>query len=288
MHYNLGGSSQMNQLLFEKLIVKSDVSTEEMIACSEKRRSMIDNMDRDVLPYVNNYYAAYVQMMRKLTVATLRTSLCFNGTTRGRVVGSEKIHLEDLMMTTLWKKALTERDLKRRQLLQGPSPAASMRWAPCPSTTGKTPRSRAWTRCRTVTTWPHMQGSRAYYKTMNQFSIDTKSVSKSMCFRMALEYMDVACNVWKSDKYDREERDAMHAQYLLSVAQQMEDDRCGEKVALLKDVVETAPQAVVSQYNIWKQQNEQVYYQKEETDFKIAYSSLQDLFRNLQTIVSGK
>ena len=92
----------MNQLLFEKLIVKSDVSTEEMIACSEKRRSMIDNMDRDVLPYVNNYYAAYVQMMRKLDGCHLAHQPLFQWNNKGSSCWLyEKIHLEDLMMTTL-------------------------------------------------------------------------------------------------------------------------------------------------------------------------------------------
>lgn len=283
----------MNQILFEKLVLKSDVSTEEMIACSEKRRSMIDNMEKDVFNYVNTYYDAYVQMMSKLGDCHLAHQPLFQWNSKGSSCWLyEKIHLEDLMMTTLWKDALKETDLKkRRQLLQ--------RSISCGVDALGTLSKYHW-EDTSITSMDKMQdryylyhlckAAAQYYKTMNQFSIDTKSVSNSKCVRMAFEYMDVACNVWKSDKYDREERDIMHAQYLLSVAQQMEDDKCGEKVALLKDVVEkkATPPTVVSEYNIWKQQNEQVYYQKEETDFKITYSSLQDLFQNLQTIVSSK
>ncbi len=99
--------------------------------------------------------------------------------------------------------------------------------------------------------------------------------------------MDLALHVWKSDKYDEEEWFNVKALYLLHIAKQLSDDQCGERCALLSDIIKVnhIPSKVLSEYKIWKQQNEQVYYQKEQTDISINYSSLRDLFLNLSTIV---
>ena len=71
--------------------------------------------------------------------------------------------------------------------------------------------------------------------------------------------------------------------YLLQLAKELPDDKCGEKVALLKPLMDNpfTPEIVKSEYTSMKQQNDQVYYDKEETDIKISHSSLEDLFHNL-------
>jgi len=83
---------------------------------------------------------------------------------------------------------------------------------------------------------------------------------------------------------DKEEWNSLKASYLLNMAEKLDDDKCGEKCALLKDIVQvkSISNTVLAQYNIWKQQNDQVYFQKEETDMTISYSSLKDLFQSLQ------
>ena len=57
----------------------------------------------------------------------------------------------------------------------------------------------------------------------------------------------------------------------------------GEKVALLKDIVEyeTTPDYVKAEYKTWKQQNDQVYYQEEKTSIEINLLSLEEIFRIL-------
>ena len=67
---------------------------------------------------------------------------------------------------------------------------------------------------------------------------------------------------------------------LLELANKMEDDKCGEKVALLQKIVlqEGCPEEVKSQYEIWKQQNDSVYYQNVLTDKDVEVISLEEAF----------
>ena len=67
---------------------------------------------------------------------------------------------------------------------------------------------------------------------------------------------------------------------LLALAEKIDDDNCGEKVALLQVVAnkQGCPDEVVSKYNVWKQQNEQVYYTSVYTDKKIETITLQEAF----------
>ena len=79
--------------------------------------------------------------------------------------------------------------------------------------------------------------------------------------------MDVACNVWKYDQKLCQELHELKALYALAIANKLEDDKCGEKVALLKSFTElnVTPEVVQSEYKRLKQQNDQVYFGKEQT-----------------------
>ena len=68
------------------------------------------------------------------------------------------------------------------------------------------------------------------------------------------------------------------------IAKGLKDDQCGEKLALLEDVIEykETPENIKSQYITWQQQNESVYYDEIKTDISLPNASLTDLFRILQ------
>tara|TARA_B100000674_G_scaffold144693_1_gene114295 strand:- start:4443 stop:5306 length:864 start_codon:yes stop_codon:yes gene_type:complete len=281
-------------LLFEKLIVKSDVSGDELIGCSEKRRSLFNNLyfKNDFYQLGKTYYDAYVSMLPRLQTAILKHQPLFQWENTGSSSWLfEKLHLENLLMREAWNKALIETDLKQKRNLFRESVAYGL-------TALDTLGTYHWEDV-SLTSTPFMQ-DRYYlyhvckaasqcYKTMNEFSVENRSETNAKCISMAFEYMDIALNVWKSDHYDKEEWTNLKALHLLEMAKKLSDDQCGERCALLKDIVEekSIPGNVLSEYKIWKQQNEQVYYQKEETNQTITYSPLIDLFQNLQSLVEG-
>jgi len=70
------------------------------------------------------------------------------------------------------------------------------------------------------------------------------------------------------------------SQALLALAQKIDDDSIGEKVALLDRVVhrEGCDEEVVAQYKVWKQQNAQVYFTPVYTEKKIPSVTLAEAF----------
>lgn len=73
------------------------------------------------------------------------------------------------------------------------------------------------------------------------------------------------------------------AKALLELAKKIEDDECGQKVALLENIVtkEVCPEDVKSQYEVWKQQNSTVYYKPVVTDKSLEVISLEEAFHTL-------
>ena len=125
-----------------------------------------------------------------------------------------------------------------------------------------------------------------YYKTVNEYSVREKNTPSQISIRLAYQFMDVACNVWKYDQKLCQELHELKALYALAIANNLEDDKCGEKVALLKSFSElkVTPEVVQSEYMRLKQQNDQVYFGKEQTDLTINPSSLEELFQSLPDI----
>lgn len=280
-------------ILFEKLVMQSNASNDELITCSEKRRSLLNNIyhkSSDIYTSATDYYNAYVAMLPKLYDAHLKYQPLFQWEHHGSSSWLyEKLHLEHLRMKEAWKKALDVSNLKERRNLFRDSVACGMdaldtlshfHW--------EDPSLMRLSFMQDRYYLYHMcKAASQYYKTMNAFSEETNATSNTRCLKYAFEYMDIALLIWKSDIYDEEEWFNVKALYLLDMATQLTDDQCGERCALLQDIVKVKhiPSKVVSEYKLWKQQNEQVYYQKEETNITIDHSSLNDLFLNLSTIV---
>lgn len=280
------------QILFEKIVVHASVPNEKLIECSEKRRTLFDNIyfNKGICKTAKDYYSIFTEILPQLSDATLKYQPLFQWHNTGSSCWLyEKIHLENIIMNETWDAALSAQELKTKRALfkecvtygiKALDTLAHYHWEDV-----------------SITSMPYMQdryylyhickAASQYYKTMNDFSIKNKSVANTKCLTMAFEYMDIALNVWKSDIYDKEEWNSLKASYLLNMAEKLDDDKCGEKCALLKDIVQvkSIPNTVLAQYNIWKQQNDQVYFQKEETNMSITYSSLKDLFQSLQVIV---
>ena len=95
----------------------------------------------------------------------------------------------------------------------------------------------------------------------------------------AFQLIEIASMLWddddmkiKSVKYE--------SKALLALANKIDENDCGERVALLETVTakEGCLPEVVAQYESFKQQNEQVYYKPVHTDRKIKLLTLKEAF----------
>lgn len=282
-------------ILFEKLVLQSNVSNDQLILCSEKRRSLLNNIfhkSKHIYTSATDYYNSYVEMLPNLYNAILKYQPFFQWMNYGSSSWLyEKLHLEHLRMGEAWKKALNTKNLKERRNLFRDSIACGMdaldtlshfHW--------EDPSLKRLSFMQDRYYLYHIcKAASQYYQTINAFSMEKNNSSNTRCVKYAFEYMDIAFFVWKTDSYDEEEWINTKALYLLHMAKGLTDDQCGERCALLKDMLKYKhiPKEVSSSYNLWKQQNDQVYYQKEETSLTIDYCSLSDLFLNLSTIVES-
>lgn len=118
-----------------------------------------------------------------------------------------------------------------------------------------------------------------YYYNMYSFKESYHPIKKSY------QLLEVASKVWKNFDYKHlPEREAL---VLKQMAEQLGDDKCGEKVAIMQKAVDICSnEEIQKHYNLWKQQNDSVYYQKEVTDQTISLISLEDSFQCLSNIVS--
>ena len=100
-----------------------------------------------------------------------------------------------------------------------------------------------------------------------------------LAIKKAFQLQEISNLIWKEDEDDSNVIQ-YKAKALLGLAQKLEDDDCGQKVALLQKIVlkDECPEDVKSQYEIWKQQNDSVYYQNVVTDKEVELISLEEAF----------
>ena len=115
--------------------------------------------------------------------------------------------------------------------------------------------------------------------------MESQSTDNDKCIRNAYFFLDTAIHIWKNPTIEKE-LELRKAAYFHTVAKGLTDDDCGQRVALLNEVmVEDLPQYIIEDYNTWKKQNEQVYFQVEETNFTPAFPLLQNLLKDLFQIL---
>lgn len=117
-----------------------------------------------------------------------------------------------------------------------------------------------------------------YYYNMYDFKECLAPIKKSY------QMLELASQIWKNLDYNHlQEREALT---LRQMAIKLEEDKCGERVALMKKAVDLcSSDEIVKDYNMWKQQNDSVYYHKEETSQTISLISLEDSFQVLSNIM---
>ena len=281
------------EILFEKLVIYSDVETDCLIKCSEKRRSLYESIqsDSDIYDAAKGYYEIFVSILPCMESAKVKSQPYFEWYNNGSSCWLyEKIHLEDLLMKESWKLGLRTTDLKKKRYYfkycinygcKALDTLNNYHWEDLSILNMPTMQDRYYL-------YNICKGASQHFKTMNLYAKQQGTSANSKCIELAFQFMDSATCIWKYDQYDIAETNNLKAQYLLDMAQKrLTDDQCGERCALLQDVIEcnNTPKYVKAQYNVWKQQNENVYFKKEETTMDITFFPLKDLFQSLKDIV---
>ena len=284
---------QPANILFEKLIQDGSIDNNALISMSESRRSLFHNIyhEKDLYDHGISYYNKLVKIMMEMqeedTVLTRQPLFQWNGQSSNSWL-YEKMNMELLLADAAGKRGSTLSELKQKRKYYGEAMKYSMMAL-------NTLEGYHWEDV-SLKYLPQFQdrfhihnifnyGSK-YYKTMNDYSMKEKKTPNEKCIRLAYQMMDVASNVWEQKDDLVEKLYSLKAEYALSIASKLEDDRCGEKVALLKPYQQSSvvPEYVKAEYTKWKQQNEQVYFGKEHTEIEINPSSLENLFQNLPDI----
>jgi hypothetical protein len=116
-----------------------------------------------------------------------------------------------------------------------------------------------------------------YFFNMYTFKESYVPVKKSY------QLLELASRLWKKNDY--EQLNTRHALTLKHMAEDLEDDNCGEKVALMEQALKLhETESIRKAYNLWSQQNDSVYYNEVKTDKTISFLSLPDSFQNLSSI----
>ena len=112
---------------------------------------------------------------------------------------------------------------------------------------------------------------------MYTFKPSTAPVKKSY------QFLEIASRIWKNRPYEQlNKRKALCYKHM---AEDLEDDNCGERVALMEEAIKFYDgEEIQEKYNLWKQQNESVYYNQVSTEKTIPCLSLQDSLQSLCSI----
>lgn len=122
------------------------------------------------------------------------------------------------------------------------------------------------------------QNASEYYYSIYQFCIQNEKEESLFPIRRAYHYKTFA-NVWKKTNAEK-----YKSLTLLEMAKKMEDEKTGEKLALIQNYKQT--QECGEYYTKWEQQNNCVYYDVIETTRTIKPFTLKEAFLDLSKILS--
>ena len=117
-----------------------------------------------------------------------------------------------------------------------------------------------------------------YYHSMYQYSIKNEKDTKLFTIRRAYHYKTFT-NLW-----NKQNSDEYKSLTLLEMAKELNDDQCGEKLALIKEYKDSPH--CQEYYKTWYQQNECVYYKPIDTAIEIKPFTLKEAFQDLSKLFS--
>ena len=300
MHYKLTRmryQMEDTHILFEKIIQEGYVDTGLSIEASQHRRDFLDSIQSngDVLSTATAYLQSFTHLCQELkdSRAKLRSQPLFLWNKQGSSSWMyERMNVERIIADAYVTAAEKETDLKKRRVHYSEAIKYSLR-------AFNTMQKMTWEDA-SMTFLPifqdrfHMyhiaKNTALHYKTMNDYAVAQNGEGNKTCIRKAFEYMDVAANIWAEDVASIKLLHEFRALHTLNIVSDMPVDQCGEKTAILSRLIgiKETPEAVRVEHRRLKQQNENVYYQLEESDKTISPLSLKELFHTLPVTLEDK
>lgn len=272
---------QMGESLhYEKLIESDKIENKDLIKLSELRRKVcLDNRKIDV---VEEYYDKFKQVAKKVRYNRIplikHPSFEWNGFTSSNWA-FERVNIEHLLVQMTLDDAYSTDDVKTKNkyYLQAMKHSHAC--------------------IQTVLSNLFTDSENRLYKVMNiryhlsnLFSIAADRFHNAHTYKnniiavkKAYQLKELSSIVWKSAD-SKKILTQYKANALLEIATRMEDDKCGEKVALLQTVIyeDECPENVINQHKLWDDQNNQVYFQPVHTDVELKTITLEEAFHTLQ------
>lgn len=278
------------EILFEKILHHDSINTEFLIEASQKRQDFIEDLkcNREYVEKGIVYYKMLCDLMQNIKSKRCRLSVqpLFRWNDDASTSWLfEKLHVEKILLDGYVKMAEETSDLKNRRSLY----VHAMEYAiKCMNTL----ESNVWEDA-SIAHLPMFQTryhlysvlkcAARYYETINDYSKVHKNTANSLCIKRAYEYMDTASHLWKRSKEDDIECQRLKAQYTLDYVKTMNEEKCGEQIALLQPFVTSGLdiEELHAYYKMLVQFNENVYYNEVKTSITLSPPSLTELLRTL-------
>ncbi len=267
---------QTSQIYFERHV---DYDSKKLIRMSELRRKVVQaiQLNKNDYDHCIKYYNMLCDIMKIDTKINNDILFMWNNN-NSSCWKFEKIHILKLLSQWAHDTAVNKPPKEAKEWF---SKAVNLELDAI-----KTLKTYSW-RDGTIAGLPIMQDryhiamaltyASDYYFNMYTFKEVLLPVKKSY------QLMELAYRLWKKNDY--EQLNIRHAITLKHMAEELEDDQCGERVALMERALELhESEELRKAYTLWFQQNESVYYNEVKTDKTISCLSLQDSFQNLSSI----
>lgn len=269
----------MTSLYYEQCVANSPkVSTKELIKLSEYQRAF---NKKPTLQSAETYLQKYKKLIH--AVRYRRVQLKAHPTFHYKSVKSANWTVELLRVATTYRDLLLEKadkteDLKEknRTLLQALEVSNDCsRYST--SVLFDTDRVKTLKELN-----PQYHLSRTLSIAADRFFNMNTYRNNCLAIKRAFQLKELSYLLWKNEGYI-EDVIKYKALALLSMTRQMNDDDCGQKIALLEGIVtkDPCPEEVKTEYEKLMQQNLSVYYTPVTTDKTLETISLEEAFRIL-------
>jgi len=266
---------KMTSLYFEQCIHNDKIPTKTLISLSECQRTF------NKTPTVEHAEKYYVHLKKlSTTIRYRRIPIKQHPQFEYDSFQSTNWNLEMIRVATMYKDMLVEKSEKEEDLKQkNKLLAKAMRLSnECSQMSSSILYEKERNRLFKYIN-PQYHLAQTMKIAANRFFNMYRYKSNYLAIKKAFQLQELAYLLWRNDE-DLTDVIKYKSKALLELASKLKDDDCGQRVALLQKIVlkEGCPEEVKSQYEIWKQQNESVYYQNVVTDKDVDVISLEDSF----------
>lgn len=269
-------------MYFEKLI--SNLDTKSLLKVSESYRDMkrADMRKGDVLNKTKTYYEKFINIPWHSVRLKKQPLFEWNGKNSNCYL-FEKLNLEHKMSELYRMKGMdNEPKVSRKMFLEAMK---------CNTKCLNTLEQYGW-KNTDIIGLPIMNyrfhvanaffNAAHYYFSIHRYSVINEKETQH-AIKKAFNFMNLSTKIWTNETTDLHKFEAL---YKLSAAKQLSDDQCGEKLALISEFKDMDD--IVPFWNLWKQQNDTVYFKAIQTNITMSHVTLNEAFQDFLKILEAK